>query len=237
MANANPTLNPSADNDLPSTMVQVLRTFLMGVDDMLPVKVVSYDRANNRATVEHQILQVETNGDEIKRGTIISIPVLFLGGGGFSISFGLNTGDKGWIKASDRDLANFLESYDEQPPETKRIHAFENGIFIPDVMESLTTLAEEDLEAYLVSNDDGTQKISMSADRIKLKHNVLIVTEGPVKLGTGATQGIARVDDTTEMTFEVGTFGATASGIQIPAVQTIVSAGIITSGSTINKAE
>jgi len=237
MANAQPTQNPAADNDLPSTMVQVLRTFLMGVDDMLPVKVISYDRANNRATVEHQILQVETNGTKIKRGTIISTPALFLGGGGFSISFGIKPGDKGWIKASDRDLANFLESYDEQPPETKRIHAFENGIFIPDVMEALTTLADEDLEAFLISNDDGTQKISMSAERIKLKHDVLIVTEGPVKLGVNATKGIARIDDGTKMTFEIGTFGATVSGVQIPAVQTIVSAGIITSGSIINKAE
>ena len=234
---ANPTQNPAADNDLPGTMIQVLRTFLMNTDDMLPVKVLNFDRKTNRANVEHQIVMVETDGKEVERGTVINIPTLFLGGGGYSITWNLQEGDKGWIKASDRDISNFLNGYKVSAPESKRIHAFENGIFIPDVMEGLTEIPEEDLGAFVISNRDFSQKISISSDRLRIEHDILIETKGNVNLGVNATEGIARVGDDVKMTFGVGVFGSTASGIQIPEIETVLTTAVINSGSVINKAE
>ena len=231
-----PTANPANDNDLPGTMLEVLRAFLMNVDDMLPVEVVSYDRATNRATVKHFIQSVETGGDNKDKASIISCPTLYLGSGGFSITFNISEGNKGWIKASDRDLSAFLEAYDKQPPESARIHVFDNGIFIPDVMEALNVAAEDET-AMLISNDDGSTKISLSAARLKIKHGTLIVHEGKTNLGTGSVKAIARVGDECEMTFATGVFGATASGIQIPASETTLTTCLVNTGSVNNFAD
>lgn len=168
LTNAPPSVNPANQGDLTGTLRHTLRKELLNVDVMLPAKVLSYDRVTNRASVQPMVNMVTTLGETIPRGAVASVPVMLIGGGGFFISFDLQPGDFGWLKACDRDISLFLQSYSQQKPNTARIHNFSDSVFVPDVMKD-HTIAGEDASAAVVQSMDGSVKVSLSNVRIKIK--------------------------------------------------------------------
>lgn len=165
--------DPSMRDDLSGTMRYVLTKWLQNTDDMLPAKVIAYDRTLNRASVQALISVVTTNNTIVQRPVIASIPVLQLGGGGFVLSFPIQSGDIGWIKASDRDISLFLQSIKSSggvisPPNTVRKHSFEDAMFIPDTMFKTVTIAGEDANHVVLQSLDGTTKIAMGNGTIKI---------------------------------------------------------------------
>ena len=165
--NAPPSRNPADDDSMAGMFNLVLRKLMQNVDDMLPAIVVSHDRVENRVRVKPLIAKVDTNNTVIPRGEIASVPVLNLGGGGFFVNFNLPAGSLGWIKANDRDISLFLQSYSEQQPNTLRTHNFSDSLFIPDVMTGYT-IDDEDAQAMVIQNLDGSVRISLDATRIKM---------------------------------------------------------------------
>ena len=160
--------NPADDDSLAGMMRIALRKFLQkDIDDMLPARVISHDRAANRVQVQPLIAMVDTSGRTMPRAPVEDIQVVDLGGGGFFINFNLNAGDLGWIKASDRDISLFKQSYTQSQPNTRRLHSFSDAVFVPDVMTGYT-IAEEDASAMVIQNLAGTVKISLSDQRIKI---------------------------------------------------------------------
>lgn len=142
--------------------------FLQGVDDMLPARVIAYDRATNMARVQPLISMVTTNNQQVDRAQVASVPVLQLGGGGFVLSFPIKTGDIGWIKANDRDISLFKQSGVNSPPNTQRKHSFEDALFIPDTMLRGITVAPEDQNNVVLQNISGSVRISMSETGIEI---------------------------------------------------------------------
>ena len=167
--NSQPSRNPAnSSGDVPGAMREIFAKFLQSsIDDMLPAKIVAYDRDSNRATVKPMIAMIATNGGNMSRIQLASTPVLNIGGGRSILSFNLSPGDLGWIKANDRDIADFLKRYSESVPSTKRIHDFNNGLFIPDVMTGWEINAE-DAENAVLQTLDGTVRVSLFPDKLKL---------------------------------------------------------------------
>lgn len=164
-----PSIDPASKGDLTGTVRFILTKFLQGVDDMLPARIVAYDRATNRAQVQPLISIVTTTNQRVEKAQIASVPVLQLGGGGFVLSFPLNAGDLGWIKANDRDISLFLQSKSSAPPNTQRKHSFEDALFIPDTMLRQVTIDPEDEEAVTLQSLDGSIKIALHSDSISIK--------------------------------------------------------------------
>jgi hypothetical protein len=168
MTNANPSVDPANLDSLTGAFREVFKKFMQGVDGMLPATVIAFDRGPPpRAQVQPEIMMVTTAGEILPRAQIASIPVLQFGGGGFVLSFNLKTGDKGWIVASDRDISNFLKTVASAAPNTYRMKNFADGLFIPDVMINYT-LASEDAQNAVLQSLDGTVKISLGTDKIKI---------------------------------------------------------------------
>jgi len=167
--NSQPSKNPAnSSGDMPGGMREIFSKFLQSsIDDMLPCKIVAYDRDTNRAVVKPLIAMVTTEGQTVSRNQLASIPVLNIGGGGCILSFNLVPGDLGWIKAGDRDTADFLKRYAEAAPSTKRIHDFNNGLFIPDMMTGYN-INTEDSENAVLQTIDGTVRVSLFPDKLKL---------------------------------------------------------------------
>lgn len=167
--NAPPSHNPANDDSLTGLLRQVMGKFLQNTDDMLPATIVAYDRVSNRASVQPQIMVVTTNNDKISRAQIASVPVFQIGGGGFIMNYNLKPGDFGWIKANDRDISLFTQGYSQSAPNTKRMHRFEDAVFIPDVMKGWT-ISEEDLtqQNAVFQNLDGTVRVALWSDRVKI---------------------------------------------------------------------
>jgi len=193
-----PSKDPAnSSGDIPGAMREILAKFLQSsIDDMLPAQIVTYDRDTNRATVKPLIAMVTTNGANISRNQLASIPVLNIGGGNFILSFPLLPGDKGWIKANDRDISDFLKTYKESVPNTKRVHNFNNGLFIPDVMTGYTIDAE-DTENAVLQTLDGTVKISLFPDKLKITAPSVEII-GPTYIGGIGGQPIARLGDSVQ---------------------------------------
>lgn len=200
-----PSIDPADEDNLAGVLRAVMGKFLQGVDDCLPAVVIAYDRASNRATVQPQIMMGATDGQKVSRAQIASVPVLNIGGGGFVLSFPIKPGDLGWIKASDRDVSLFFQGdHQEEWPNTKRMHSFQDGLFIPDVMRQWT-LAGEDAECAVLQSTDGTTRISVGAGRVKITAP-LVEIDAPNSHFTGDVQ----VDGT--LTADVDVIAAGKSG-------------------------
>lgn len=189
--NAPPSYNPVNDDTLLGTLREVLKKQLQQTDDMLPARVVAYDRTTNRAQVKPLIRMLTSEGDLIDRAAYPSIPVLLIGGGDFFLSYHLPPGSLGWIKANDRDISLFLRSYVEDAPNTFRLHTFEDAVFIPDIMTGYT-IDPEDEQAAVLQNLDGTVRISLTDARVK-------VTSPQVEIVTG-TSTVTVVEDLATVT-------------------------------------
>lgn len=133
--NQQPSRNPADEASLTGVMRNAIRKELQNVDGMMPVEVVSYDRATNRATVKHLIQMQGSNGEKVDRAQIASVRVQQPGNAAFSISLPIKPGDKGWILAADRDTSIFQQDIDApNAPNTRRMHSFQDGLFMPDAM-------------------------------------------------------------------------------------------------------
>lgn len=168
MVQSIPSRDPENSDSLAGVFKEVLKKFAQRTDDMLPAIVETYDRAANIARVRPLIQVVTTEGDLVSRAAIQSVPVLQLGGGGFLISFPLVAGDLGWIKASDRDLSLFRQNFSEAAPNTKRMHSFEDAIFIPDIMKDYS-IAGEDSSGLVIQYKDNTVKIVVKSNEVVIK--------------------------------------------------------------------
>ena len=177
--NANPSRNIANDNELSGLFIEVLGKFLSGVDDMLPAIIKQYDAASNRATVRPVVQVLSTDGGLTNRAPVVSIPVFQLGGGGYMLRLNPRPGDLGWIKANDRDISLFLQSYTDSRPNTYRKHAFEDAVFFPDVMRGYTVTDGEDCSLQSV---DGSVRISLMTNAVKVTAANMEIT-GNLRVG------------------------------------------------------
>lgn len=175
MSNTPPSIDPADNDSLAGTIRLAITKILQGTHVSLPAQIISYDRTKNRAQVQPMISLVDTSGNIIARAQIASVPVYRYGGGGFSISVPLNTGDLGWLIACDRDISNFLAYYNNSYPNTFRIHDFSDSFFLPDFMNGLN-VPDEDLNNLVIQNSDGSIKITLSSDEINLENGDSSIT-------------------------------------------------------------
>jgi hypothetical protein len=183
-----PDIDPANNGTLAGTLQFCFKKFIQNVNGMLPAKVIAYDRITNRVQVQLLISIITTDGNIIPRSQIASLPVLQLGGGGFFLSFNLNTGDLGWVLANDRDISLFLQNYEQAAPNSARIKNFADGLFIPDIMTGYD-IAPEDASSVVLQNLDGTIKISLQSDRIKLTAPLVEITGGLQVDGVISSEG------------------------------------------------
>ena len=186
-----PSVDPANEDSIPGMMQLVLDKFLQKTDDMLPAVVIAYDRTTNRATVQPQIMLGTTSGEKVSRAQIASVPVLNIGGGGFVLSFPIKPGDLGWIKASDRDLSLYLQAgaASEEWPNTRRMHSFQDGLFIPDVLRGFT-LAGEDADRVTIQAVDGSTRIAIAPGLVKITAANVQMTGNLIVAGEVTASGI-----------------------------------------------
>lgn len=198
MTNAPPSRNPATDGTLVG-LLDLFKTKLhQNFNDMLPAKVISFDRTTNRARVQLLIVKVSTDSIELPPLQVASVPVFQAGAGGFVISFPVNTGDLGWLKAADTDISLFLSSYSQAAPNTEITHDFSSSVFIPDSFMSNVTINSEDNANLVIQTNDGTVRVAIWPDKVK-------ITAPSVVLDTATTTctGNLVVDGTIDSTGNV----------------------------------
>ena len=185
MSNSNPSLDPADNGTLVGAVTFAFKKLMQGVNGMLPAQVMAYDRDTNRTQVQLLINIVATDGTQIPRPQLSSIPVFVFGGGGFRLSFPLKEGDQGWVIANDRDISLFLQSYAQAQPNTARLKSFSDGVFFPDVMNGLDTISGADADSVVLQNVDGTISIALGANSIDIQATTAVNITAPVLAVTG----------------------------------------------------
>ena len=192
--NANPSLDPSNNGTLAGMANVVLKKLMQGIDGVLPARVVAYKGyPNNVVQVQPLINLLNTNNQEIPRGQIAQIPVCQIGGGGFVLRFNLNPGDLGLILANDRDISLFTQTWEQAPPNTMRIKSFSDSVFLPLAFTDVI-VNSEDQSNITLQTEDGSIRISLFSDRIKITGDVeidgtLTVDDRIIGLGDIASGG------------------------------------------------
>lgn len=191
-----PSQNPADLGTFQGLFRAVLRKFLQGVDDMLPARVISYDREKNIAQVQPLVAMLTTNNEIVSRARVASVPVFQIGGGNFLLNFNILPGDLGWIKANDRDISLFLQSFNEQAPNTARQHSFQDAVFFPHVMTGYD-IDSADSQNCVLQNMDGSVKISLGADKITIKAPHVVIESNDVQInGTSLKHNTKNVGST-----------------------------------------
>jgi hypothetical protein len=175
-----PSSKPGQDVDLTGASALMMRKFLLDVDDMLPARIISYDPPPvNRAQIEILYQVTMTDGSLHPMSAPAEVPVQFPGGGGFVLTFPLKTGDLGWIKAVDRDMSLFLQSYEAEPGNTPRLHCFEDGVFFPDLMHAFSMA---DSDGISLQTTDGGNSVTVTAENVVMKVGEATLTLSADKL-------------------------------------------------------
>lgn len=153
MANQTPSIRPADEATLPGVIKTAINKAMQSFDSMLPVEVVAYDRATNRATVRHLVQMVGSDGEAVDRADVASIRVMQPGNGAFNISLPIQPGDKGWLMAADRDISTFQQGLQKGAPNTARMHSFQDGVFMPDAMSNGDAPAGQSGRVVIGAND------------------------------------------------------------------------------------
>ena len=187
---------PEDDHSMPSSVHHVVRRLLMDMlDNCLPVKVVSYDRGKNVATVVPSIYKTDVNNEVYERGPIFDIPVLSLGGGGFHINFPITEGDSGWIIAADRDIDLFKQSLTPSKPNTNRAHTFADSWFIPDVMRKYV-ISGENTDDMVIQSTDTNARVAIGHGRIRISVGSTRITVTGGNVVIDASSAVVNADTT-----------------------------------------
>lgn len=169
----NPSGSLLSDSSLDDVLSLVGRKLLMEKDDMLPARIISWNPDTNRAQIEIMYQTTMTSGEMHQMSAPAEVPVQFPGGGGFILVFPLKEGSLGWIKAADRDMSLFFQSYDVQPGNTPRIHCFEDGIFIPDVMHAFNMSNGDGIS---IQTTDGANAVTVTSSSAVMKVGAATLT-------------------------------------------------------------
>lgn len=173
MQNQNsPSRKLDADTNLPDVLELAIRKYRLDHNDMLPAEIVSWNPATNRAQIKILYMVTMMDSSVHQLGAPAEVPTFVLGGGGTALVWPLKPGDLGWIKATDRDISLFLQSYKADRGATPRLHCFEDGVFIPDAMKGFIMA---DSKAACLQTLDGTASVAVKAGSI-------VLTVGSTKL-------------------------------------------------------
>lgn len=114
---------------------------------------------------------------------LIHVPVLFLGGGGFSISMPVAVGDECLVVFSSRCIDSWWQSGGVQSQIELRMHDLSDGFCIPGFRSKPRALPSINGAAAELRSDDGTTYLRLEAGKVTLKGDLHVT--GAVIAGYG----------------------------------------------------
>lgn len=181
-------------DDLNETLLAVLRSNQAGIWTALPGVITKFNSSAMTAEVQTTVKvrralpAVEATWDTIP--LLVDCPVVFPGGGGYTLTFPVSVGDECLVIFSSRCIDSWWQSGGvQQPPET-RFHDLSDGFVLvgprsqPRVLPAIATNAVElrsDTGASYV-RIDAVGNITLNAPTVKIQGN-MTVTGSVVALG------------------------------------------------------
>lgn len=101
---------------------------------------------------------------------LLDCPVMFLGGGGASLTFPVAKGDECLIFFNDRDIDNWFQGGTGSACATSRLHSFSDGIILVGVRSLPNVLTNFDQTRAVLQN--GTTSVGVGESKVKISNEI-----------------------------------------------------------------
>lgn len=165
-------MTDSVSNELPSiasVIQQAVLNKLKEVHTMMPGIIVSFDAEKQTAEVQPAIKRVfilKDGNKDILTPTdlpkLINVPVVFPRGGGFSLTFPIAVGDECLIKFQERDIDNWQQKGDIQPPHSFRQHSLSDAICFVGIASEPKKITDFDDTNVVLRDEAGTTRVRIT---------------------------------------------------------------------------
>lgn len=147
----------------------------------IPGRVETYDAALQKASVQPLVMRAHEGEDggrvAQKLPVIPEVPVLFPGGGGFSVTFPVQRGDVVLLVFSEASLDKFLVRDGIVDPQDDRRHNISDAIAIPGLRNFKSPRSGVSGTSMVVGPDSGSAKIEFDGSLVKVGGNQPLVTK------------------------------------------------------------
>jgi hypothetical protein len=218
---------PSKLANLPFVVKKGIFEALKELHTSMPGIIESFNTETQTARVQPAIRRIFKTNDgekEILTPTdiplLINVPVIFSGGGGYSVTFPLDKGDECLLIFAERSIDRWYKFGGVRDPGGKRFHSFSDAVAIPglrslpNVIESFTSgrieIRNNDRTSFMSIEDDGTITITSNGE-VNVNASTVNIDASTTNLGDGG-QPIARQGDSVEVTVTSGSSAGTYNG-------------------------
>lgn len=166
-----PTMTDTSRTPEPEELLRLAITYFLGqTHTMMPARIVEYDAAEQKASVQ-PLLQRRVRGEDgqefIESLPIIpDVPVAFPRSGSFFVSFPLQPGDSVMLIFSERSLDKWSQTTgtDEVDPDDFRMHDLTDAVAYPGLYPFGASLSDADPENLVIGVDSGGVQLHFSRD-------------------------------------------------------------------------
>lgn len=99
---------------------------------------------------------------------LVDVPVLVLGGGGFSVTFPIAEGDEALILFNDRDIDNWFQGSTNGAVASSRMHSFSDGIALVGMRSLANSISGYDTTRAVLRADTPGAYVGVSATKVKV---------------------------------------------------------------------
>ena len=178
--------NPETDySDLTDALKFFFHQMVKGLHICIPGIIDSYNATTKRATVHPAINLQDTEGTTTQQSSIANVPVVWPGGGGFSLLSPLPSGSPVSIFFSQRGITQFKEVFTEADPGSG-LFAKEDAFIIPSFGALSVTPAST--TGIVLQSEDGVDFVSIEDGLIEIK------TDGNVEINGNADNAVSYTD-------------------------------------------
>lgn len=158
---------------LSSVIKKAFSNMMKEVHTTIPGKIVSFDPITQSAEVQICInrifVTIESNGSETEReeavAVLTNVPVIFLRGGGWCITFPVKEGDECIVHFSERSIDTWRKNGDVQTPNTWRLHSYSDAICQVGLSSEPNVITDFDNENTVIRNEEGDVRIELRSDK------------------------------------------------------------------------
>lgn len=195
---------------------QLLKTIFISIPGIIE----SYDPQKKRCRVKPAINILLTDGQTMPQSSIINVPVIWPGGGGFTFISPLPAGTPVEIKFSQRGITRFKETFLQEDPgngifDKEDAHVFPGygALSIAPATEEGLSIQDEDGENYIFVENGNIEITSTVKVTINSPDTIINTDQGTIN-GPVKINGTLKVSDLfTAQNGMAGTGDMTLSGI------------------------
>lgn len=175
---------------------------LSQVNTSIPGVIQSFNPATQTGTVQCAINRTDSEtGDDVKYPLLVDVPIVCPSGGGYSLTFPIESGDDCLVCFSQKNIDGWFESGEIKAEAENRRHDLSDGVAIIGLKNQGAAVQNWDMQGVEIRDKAGTTAIHIEENKISLMIGAtgIEITPAGISLVVGGTS------------FNIGAAGTTSN--------------------------